>query len=253
VYQNVGDLMNAWQRGTRIMAYLRPEADDAAPVLKRSIVSLAGVQQALFLARDEALSDLKAQMPQQASLFENLPENPLPDAFEIQLKPSAEGWEHIESIAARIRSFAEIEDVEYGRQWVDAVQGVVETFRTVGMAMIGLFFVAAVAIVANTTRLVIYSRLEEVEIMRLVGASEGFISAPFYIEGLLQGLVGALAGIGALFGVFAVLAARIEQSALGGMMAPRFLAFEPLAIITLASMLAGGLGCYVALKEFMKI
>jgi cell division transport system permease protein len=246
-FMNAGDLMNAWQEGTRIMAYLRPEASGGSPALKRSIESVDGVQQAVFISRDEALRDLKVRMQHQASLFDNLLENPLPDAFEIQLKPSAEGWEHIEAIAARIRSFAEIEDVEYGRQWVHAV------FRTVGMAMMGLFFVAAVAIVANTTRLVIHSRQEEVEIMRLIGASESFIKAPFYIEGLLQGLVGAVAGLGVLFVVFTALAARVEQSALGGVIALRFLALEPLVVITLASMLAGCLGCYVSLKEFMKI
>jgi cell division transport system permease protein len=100
---------------------------------------------------------------------------------------------------------------------------------------------------------VIYSRREEVEIMRLVGASESYIHAPFYIEGLLQGLIGAAGGTGVLFVVFTALAARIEQSALGGMVALRFLALEPLAALTLASMLAGCLGCYVALKEFMNI
>ena len=253
LYVNAGDLMNAWQQGTRIMAYLRPEASGGSPALRRSIESVDGVQQAVFISRDEALRDLKARMQHQTSLFDNLLENPLPDAFEIQLKPSTEGWEHIEDIAARIRSFAEIEDVEYGRQWVDAVQGVAELFRTVGMAMMGLFFVAAVAIVANTTRLVIYSRQEEVEIMRLVGASESFIKAPFYIEGLLQGLAGAIAGIAVLFVVFTALAARVEQSTLGGMIALRFLSLEQLVVITLVSMLAGCLGCYVSLKEFMKI
>ena len=251
-FMNARDLMSAWQQGTRIMAYLRPEASGESPGLKRSIESVDGVQQAVFIPRDEALRDLQARMPHQDSLFDNLAENPLPDAFEIQLRTSTEGWENIDAIAARISSFGEIEDVEYGRQWVDAVQGVVELFRTVGMAMMGLFFVAAAAIVANTTRLVIYSRREEVEIMRLVGAAEGFIKAPFYIEGLFQGWVGAVAGLGVLFVVFTALAARLEQSVLAGMIALRFLSLEQLMVITLASMFAGWLGCYVSLKEFMK-
>jgi cell division transport system permease protein len=251
-FMNASDLLNKWQQGTRIMAYLRSEANGGAPALKRSIESVDGVQQAVFISRAEALRDLKARMQHQASLFENLLENPLPDAFEIQLKPSTEGWEQIEAVAARIRSLAEVEDVEYGRQWVDAVRGVAEFSRTVGLAMMGLFFVAAVAIIANTTRLVIYSRQEEVEIMRLVGAAEGFIKAPFYIEGLFQGWVGAVAGLGVLFVVFTALAARLEQSVLAGMIALRFLSLEQLMVITLASMFASWLGCYVSLKEFMK-
>jgi cell division transport system permease protein len=134
-----------------------------------------------------------------------------------------------------------------------AVRRVAHLFQTTGLALIALLLVAAVAIVANTCRLVVYSRQEEVEIMRLVGATEGFIQAPFYIEGLLQGLIGALAGLGMLFGVFSALTTRIEQSGLAGVITLRFLSVEQLAVITVASMLVGWLGCYVSLKQFLKL
>jgi cell division transport system permease protein len=253
LFLNAGDWMNAWQQGTRIMAYLKSEAGGAADDLQRSIESIDGVQHALFISRDEALRDLKARLEHPASLFENLLENPLPDAFEIQLKPSTESWEQIEAIAARIRSLAEVESVEYGHQWVVAVRGVAHLFQTTGLALMALLLVAAIAIVANTTRLVIYSRLEEVEIMRLVGATEGFIQTPFYIEGLLQGLVGALAGLVTLFAVFSGLTTRLEQSGLAGMLTLRFLSLEQMMVITVASMLVGWLGCYVSLKQFLKL
>jgi cell division transport system permease protein len=253
LFLNAGDWMNAWQQGTRIMAYLRPEAGGAAPVLQRSIESIEGVRQALFLPRDEALRELKERLEHPASLFENLPENPLPDAFEIQLKASTESWDQIEAIAARVRSLAEVETVEYGHQWVVAVRRVAHLFQTTGLALMGLLLVAAVAIVANTTRLVIYSRQEEVEIMRLVGATERFVKAPFYIEGLLQGLAGALGGLGILFAVYSALTARIAQSGLTGVIPLRFLSLEQLAVISAASMLVGWLGCYVSLKQFLKL
>lgn len=251
-FLNAGDWMAAWQQGTRIMAYLRPEAGDAVPALQRSIETIEGVRQALYLPRDEALRDLKARLEHSASLFDNLPENPLPDAFEIQLKASTESWDQIEAIAARIRSLDVVETVEYGHQWVVAVRRVAHLFQTTGLALMGLLLVAAVAIVANTTRLVIYSRQEEVEIMRLVGATEGFIKTPFYIEGLLQGLAGALAGLGVLFAVYSALTVRIAQSGMSGVITLRFLSLEQMAGISAASMLVGWLGCYVSLKQFLK-
>jgi cell division transport system permease protein len=252
-FLNASDWMNAWQQGTRVMAYLRPDTGTVAADLQRSIESIDGVRKALYIPREEALRDLKERLEHSASLFENLLENPLPDAFEIQLKPSTENWDQIEAIAARVRSMAEVEDVEYGHQWVVAVRRVAHLFQTTGLALIALLLVAAVAIVANTCRLVVYSRQEEVEIMRLVGATEGFIQAPFYIEGLLQGLIGALAGLGMLFGVFSALTTRIEQSGLAGVITLRFLSVEQLAVITVASMLVGWLGCYVSLKQFLKL
>jgi cell division transport system permease protein len=176
----------------------------------------------------------------------------LPDAFEIQLKPSTASWDQIETVATRILSLTEVEDVEYGRQWVVAVRQVTQLFRTVGLALMGLLLVAAAAIVANTTRLVIYSRQEEVEIMRLVGATEGFIKAPYYIEGLFQGLAGAAAGLAVLFAVFKALVACIEQNGLGGMITLRFLSLEQMAMATAASMLVCWLGCYASLRRFLR-
>ena len=251
-FLNAGDWMGAWQQGTRIMAYLRPETGEAAPALQRSLEAIDGVRQATFISSDEALHDLQTRLKHSPSLIENLLENPLPNAFEIQLAPSAESWERIESVATRIRSLAEVEEVEYGRQWVVAIRRIAHLFQTMGVALMGLLLVAAVAIVANTTRLVIYSRQEEVEIMRLVGATEHFIQAPFFIEGLIQGLIGAVGGIGILFAVFSALAVRIEQSGLAGVVTLRFLSLEQMALITAVSMLVGWLGCYVALKQFLK-
>jgi cell division transport system permease protein len=248
-FVNTRGILNAWQQQTHILAYLRPDAGPAARSLKRTIEAMEGVRRAHFIARDAALQDLKAQMPHQASLFENLEENPLPDAFEIELKPAAEGWDRIDAIAGRIGALPEIETVEYGRKWVDTLQAIMGVLRTVGAAMMGLFFLAAVCIVANTTRLVIYSRQQEVEIMRLVGAAEGFIKIPFFITGLLQGLVGAAAGLGALYGFFNAVLGHLEGGAWTGMLPVRFLNGGEMATVVAGGMLAGWLGCFFSLRQ----
>jgi cell division transport system permease protein len=251
-FVNTGDLLNAWQQDTRIMAYLKTQTAHNFQALKQTIESMDGVQEARFIPQEEALEDLKAQMPHQSSLFDNLDENPLPDAFEIRLKPAVDGWKRIESIAAQIGAIRDIDDVEYGRKWVDTVQSIIQLFRATGILLIGLFCLAAVSIVANTTRLVIYSRREEVEIMRLVGAAEGFIKTPFYLEGVIQGFAGAAVGLGILYGIFSAFESRLEQSAWAGAATIRFLMPDHLALIVLGSMLMGWLGCYVSLKQFLK-
>ena len=100
---NTNEIMNFWKKGLRVMAYLRPELPGwQVPDLTRRIQSISGVETVRFVPKKEAFTQLKAQMKRQASLFDNLGENPLPDAFEIRILTPEADWQKIESIATRI-------------------------------------------------------------------------------------------------------------------------------------------------------
>lgn len=252
-FVNTGEIINSWKRGLRIMAYLKPGIHNADLTnLKRTIQSLDGVHTLRFISKQEAIDRLKAQMQHQSSLFENLTENPLPDSFEIRMTASSGSWQKIESLAAQIGSLTLIEEVEYGRRWIGRFVRIISLFRLAGYAMGALFFMATVFIIANTIRLVIYSRREEVEIMRLVGATDSFIKMPFYIEGLIQGAVGAAMGLVMLFILFFFISLNIEQGFPPGLFRLQFLSPTTIGGILLGSMLVGWLGCYISLKQFLK-
>jgi cell division transport system permease protein len=252
-FVNTGEIINSWKRGLRIMAYLKPGIHNADLTnLKRTIQSLDGVHTLRFISKQEAIDRLKAQMQHQSSLFENLTENPLPDSFEIRMTASTGSWQKIEFLAAQIGSLTLIEEVEYGRRWIGRFVRIISLFRLAGYAMGALFFMATVFIIANTIRLVIYSRREEVEIMRLVGATDSFIKMPFYIEGLIQGAVGAAMGLVMLFISFFFISLNIEQGFPPGLFRLQFLSPTTIGGILLGSMLVGWLGCYISLKQFLK-
>jgi len=252
-FVNSSEIINSWKRGLRIMAYLKPHIPKADLTnLEHSIQSLDGVHTLRFISKQEALDRLKAQLKHQSFLFEDLSENPLPDSFEIRMTASTGSWQKIESLAAQIESLALIEEVEYGRRWIGRFVRIISLFRLAGYAMGALFFIATVFIVANTIRLVIYSRREEVEIMRLVGATDRFIKMPFYIEGLIQGGLGAFIGLVMLFISFFFISANIEQGVSPGLFRPQFLSPTTIGGILLGSMLVGWLGCYISLKQFLR-
>ncbi len=252
-FVNTGEIINSWKRGLRIIAYLKPGIHNADLTnLKRTIQSLDGVHTLRFISKQEAIDRLKAQMQHQSSLFENLTENPLPDSFEIRMTASTGSWQKIEFLAAQIGSLTLIEEVEYGRRWIGRFVRIISLFRLAGYAMGALFFMATVFIIANTIRLVIYSRREEVEIMRLVGATDSFIKMPFYIEGLIQGAVGAAMGLVMLFISFFFISLNIEQGFPPGLFRLQFLSPTTIGGILLGSMLVGWLGCYISLKQFLK-
>ena len=252
-FLNTSEIINSWKKGLRIMAYLKPGADNTElAYLKQAIQSLDGVQTLRYIPKEEALSQLKNQMKHQASLLENLTENPLPDSFEIRMTATIGSWQKIDSLATQIEMLTQVKEVEYGQRWVGRFIHLFTLFRLAGYATGGLFFMAAIFIVANTIRLVIYSRREEVDIMRLVGATDNFIKIPFYIVGLIQGALGAVIGLGMLYFAFYFITSNVNQDFMPDLISLNFLPPTILGGILLGSMLVGWLGCFISLKQFLK-
>lgn len=250
---NAEDLIRSWEKGVRMMVYLKPGVDAAArDQLENTLSRLHGVSEVRFTSKQEALESLKAQMKWQKSLLEGLEENPLPEAFELRLVTITQNDRELDSLAARIQAFPEVDEVEYGRQWLGKIIHFFQLFRLAGVAMGGLFFMAAVSIVANTIRLLLYSRQTEIEIMRLVGATDRFIKTPFYIEGMLQGLLGAVLGLSVLALIFYFVSANMQQGFTTFFFPIRFFPATWLIKIIVCSMLVGWIGCFLSLKQFLK-
>lgn len=252
-FANVSGIVNSWQRGIRIMAYLEPNAPEIKLLdIKRKIQDMKGVQDVQFISKKEALERLKDQMRHQSSLLDDLKENPLPDAFEVRLKESFQNKDQVEMLADQVKSLSLVDDVEYGQVWLGRFTNILNLLRVTGYAMSVLFILATVLIVANTIRLVLYSRREEVEIMRLVGATDRFIRAPFYMEGLIQGALGGMIGLAALFVLFMAISSNVEQGLTSGMFTIRFLSWETFFGILAGSMFVGWIGCFLSIKQFLK-
>jgi len=250
---NVGDLVNVWRQGVRMMVYLQPDLQrDRIPGLRAEIQSMYGVAETSFISKEEAIKRLREQMQRQSSIMVGLDHNPLPDAFEVRMIPTTQTEEKMETLAMALEQLPEVEEVEYGQQWIGRLTSVFNLFRLAGSALGALFFMAAVFIVANTIRLLIYARREEVEIMRLVGATDGFIKAPFYIEGMILGALGGLIGLGSLFLMYVVVSSNVEASLTGGSFNLRFLPLEMVGAILVSSIFVGWFGCYLSLKQFLK-
>ena len=252
-FVNAGDILNMWQKGIRMMVYLKPDTTEAGRLdTKFRLQGIAGVQEAQFISREAALERLKGQMKHHSALLDNLKGNPLPDAFEITLKPSARNSSELQFLAERIQALPTVAEVEYGQQWIQRFTNVINLFRLAGYAVGALFFMATVFIVANTIRLVLYSRRDEIEIMRLVGATDRFIKIPFYLVGMIQGALGTLIGLAVLYGGYYFLLTHFEQNMTSGLVTMRFFPFTICAAIVFGGIVVGWLGCLISLKQFMK-
>lgn len=252
-FTNADAVFRFWISDLRIMVYLKGDVTTTGiSDIKQQIMNIPDVDEAVFVSRADALARFKRQLGKQASLLEGLAENPLPDAFEVMLAGEGQVWRKVEPAARAVQALPGVDEVEYGQQWLGRFIHILHLFRVTGYALGGLFFLASVFFVANTIRLVLYSRREEVEIMRLVGASEGFIKDPFYIQSLLVGILGGGLGLGVLYGIFRLIVTGMEAELLPAGFQPVFLSTGLLTGFFLGSILVGWIGCFISLRHFSK-
>jgi cell division transport system permease protein len=252
-FLNANTALESWKKGIRVLVYLKPEADETAiSTLKNEIRQLQAVQDIRFIPKEAALTLLKEQMKTQADLLENLDPNPLPNAFELRVKGESQQMDALDGLAQKLTGLAMVDSVEYGQQWFGRFINILNLFKFAGYGMGGLFVIATLFIIANTIRLVLYSRKEEIEIMRLVGATDRFIKMPFYIEGLILGAMGGSLGIIALFSAYQFVISKFDQAVSIGIPEIHFLSLQQFFIILIGSMGIGWIGCYLSLKQFLK-
>ncbi len=250
---NTTSILNLWKKDVKIMVYLSREASDGnINEIQKIISGINGIKDIIFISKEEALNILKQQMKRQFSLLENLKENPLPNGFEIHIIESFQSWQKTESIASQIEKIPHVEEVEYGQKWLARFSGIINIFKLSGYALGILFFIASVFIVANTVRLVLYTRCDEIEIMRLVGASDSFVKTPLYIECVLQGAVGGIIGLILLFFIFKSFISNVDQGIISELANINFFSLSELLLILICSMFIGWLGCFLSLKNFLK-
>ena len=250
---NTNALLDFWRKGIRVLVYLEPQATEANRLdLRYQIQQIENVQEIHFISKETALNRLKDQMKNHSSLLENLKENPLPDAFEIRIIDASRELTKVAALAEKIESLPQVEEVEYGQHWIAKFSHIINIFKFIGYAMGGLFLFATLFIIANTIRLVLYSRKEEIEIMRLVGSNDRFIKTPFYIEGLILSALGGIVGLTALFAAYRFVLSKFHSSLSLGLLEIKFLSIEQYFLFIGGSMLVGWVGCYLSLKQFLK-
>ncbi len=195
-----------------VVAYLR---DDAAPnaveLAQRDIAAFPEVQRVYYISRDEALELARRDLVEFRSVFDNLDVNPLPASFEIRLRPGQRGPEAVKSVAQRVASYPFVEDVRFGSEWLDKVFLLRKVAGAATLLLGAAFAVVAALIIGTAIRLAVFARRDEIAIMRLVGATEGFVRRPFVLEGLLTGLLGSGLALLATYALFRVLSGAVFQ------------------------------------------
>jgi cell division transport system permease protein len=191
-----------------------------------------------YVGPDEALERLKGEFGAKSHLLDQLETNPLPSSLEITLKPRYRFKEAVEDLAGEIAQKPGVEDVSYGKGWIARLERIVRALALLDIGVGLVVAIAAVVTVSYTVRLTIYARRDVIRVLKMVGATDSFVMAPFLIEGAIHGLAAVLLALLLLFIGYKVVDLRVPQVVfLPGGMALVFAVFG-IVIAVLGSLLS---------------
>lgn len=186
-----------------IVAYLmRGTPVEVVTVAIGDIEAFPGVESATYVSEEDALTQARADMTEFQEVFDDLADNPLPASIEVRMLPGYRDAETVAQVAEWLGSFRFAEDVRFGREWVEKIDRLQSIAAVVGLVIGGAFAVASVIIIGTTVRMAVLHRSREIAIMRLVGATNGFIRRPFLLDGILKGILGGCAAVGLNFAAY---------------------------------------------------
>lgn len=232
-----------------VVAFLmRGTPAETVTLASQDIAAFPEVLEVNYVSEDEALKRAQEELEEFREAYKELSTNPLPASFEIRLKPPFRSATAVRAVADRLAGFPFVDDVRYGREWVERLDQL-RRLASIVQFVIGLAFaVVAVAIIGVTIRITVFQRAREIAIMRLVGATNRFIRGPFVLEGALKGVLGGLLALLLCWVGFALFRAAL------GTDLPDLKFFRPsdMLVIVLFGTLIGLLGSLLSVGRHLR-
>jgi len=251
---NLQKLARHWEEKIQLCVYVKDEVDDAGrQALAKRLAALPEVADVSFTSREQALLDFKLMLGKDSGLLEGLDDNPLPASFTLKLKPAAREVEGIRMLSAQVQAWPGVAEVDFGEPLLESWKSGLGLARGAALLVGGLIVLAVVFIISNTIRLTMYSRREEIGIMRLVGASNLLIRLPFILEGMAQGGAAALLGAGALWLLYYAGLHGLHWPGILAGFTPVFLDRDTVLYLFAAGVALGAAGSLSRLREFLKV
>jgi len=203
---NLREALQGVAERVEIVAYLLPGTPiETITTAEQDIEAFPEVASADYVSEDSALARARRELVEFRDLLRELESNPLPGSIEVKLKPGYQDAAHVNAVADRLRGFTFVNDVRYGRDWVEKLDRLRSLAAAVGLVVGAAFAVVAVIIIGTTIRMAVLQRSREIAIMRLVGATDGFIRRPFLLQGALKGLLGGLVAVGLSYSAYVLI------------------------------------------------
>ena len=206
-------LVARWTETVQVTVYLEervePRVRESLENRLREDPAVASLQ---YVSRELALERFRAMFRDLSSLPEDLGENPFPASLEVNLRPERQSPDEVERLAKAFGDVPGVREIQYDLLWIERLSTGIRLVRAVGAFLGGVLVLAAIFTISNVIRLTIYAREDELDIMRLVGATRAYVKGPFVTEGVIQGGLGGLVASLLLWTALSWLSGNIASS-----------------------------------------
>jgi cell division transport system permease protein len=252
VLSNVDQKVRRLEDDLRVDVYLRDAQGTEAPsAMIARLEALGGVERVRYVGKDEALRRYQEWAADLAELVNDLDSNPLPASLEVYVRSGGSAAEVAATVSSTLAGDPGVEEVRFNGDWMQRLESVLELARVGGAGLGVLVFGAAAFVMSSVLRLAVLARSEEIEIMRLVGATPAFIRGPFLVAGAVQGLLSAVLAALAVEGVRAMTLAWAGSGSSAALVS--LVAAEPLSpalagLLLLAGLAVNLIGAFFAVR-----
>lgn len=241
-----------WQGRSRMNVFFVPEVTpDEIRAVDAFLSSHPDLAKRQFVSPAEALARFKTHFTNLNDVVGQLDQNPFPPSFDVDVTPATTQSAEFARDVKTLRTMPGVEQVQFDWEWLERLKRLVNLINLAGIIAGGVLAIAAMFTIANVIRLTMMLYHEEIEIMRLVGATERIIRGPFLIEGIVQGTLGGFVAVFLLYTTFEVAKRSIDPGAslLWGFMFLGFLPWQKIAALIAGGMLAGWIGSWLSVRE----
>ena len=252
VVVNVRAVQDRWQSTGRASVYMKPDVTrDQVAAIEKALRQSEGVTNTRFVSSEEARGEIIQQNGDE--MLAALPPEAFPASLEVQLGDEA-ATERLSKMAAQLEALPAVETVETYEAWSERIGRVLTGGLTASLFLAIIVLCAVVSVVSSTMRLALQRRRIEVEVLKLVGASDGYVTRPFLVEGALQGALGAAFAVSILGVMYAIVREHFDAM-LGTLlgMTPTFLPWSLSLVLVVMGATLGVSAAYVSLKRFLVI
>lgn len=251
---NINHIVNEIEEQVEVVVEIKHETDkQSISAMEAEISAISGVESVEFVSKEDGLIDLKERMGDQGYLLEGLEyENPLYDMFTVKVTNP----QNTKEVADQITGIANVYEVDYGEGYVDKLFTITNWVRNIGIIFIIGLAITAMYLISNTIKITITTRSKEIELQKLVGATNSYIRWPFFIEGLLLGVLGAILPIILVLGGYYLLLERMSTDL--SLAFINLLPFYPIALQVGLVLLGIGAfigiwGSLISVRRFLRI
>jgi cell division transport system permease protein len=242
VTSNLYKMANLLDEKIEIIAFLEERADVQS--LKNKIMKINGVQDVIYVSAETALKQLQEEVAETKEIVRVFEENPLPSSFRIKLEPRARNLKGLEEINKKILLLNGIKDTIYGGELVEQLKRITHIMLFFDIGLLLIITLSVIFVIFQTIKLTIFAHATEIEIMKLVGATDTFITIPFVFQGLVQGVIGGIIAYTLLS-----ISVKVANSFFSIPFFPKTLFF---IVSVILGALFGIIGSSIALRRFLK-